>query len=228
MDDSAESDPLLGRTVADGRYEVLARLGTGGMGTVYRVRQHPLGADGGAEADPPRDGVGRHGGRTLRARDARDRGDRAPAHGACLRLRTDRRPAVSGDGVPGGPLAAPGAGSQRRAAGGARRLDRRAGGEGAGRRASGRRRASRPQARQRDAGRRVRRTRLRQGARLRHRALAGSGRRRLSHDGGRDHRDARVHVARAGVECPARRAQRSVFAGRGAVRDARGHAAVRG
>ncbi len=42
MDDSAQPDPLLGRTVADGRYEVLERLGAGGMGTVYRVRQHPL------------------------------------------------------------------------------------------------------------------------------------------------------------------------------------------
>jgi len=27
---------------ADGLYGVLERLGAGGMGTVYRVRQHPL------------------------------------------------------------------------------------------------------------------------------------------------------------------------------------------
>jgi len=42
MTEDASPDPLLGRTVADGRYQVLALLGVGGMGTVYRALQHPL------------------------------------------------------------------------------------------------------------------------------------------------------------------------------------------
>ena len=42
MTEDARPDPLLGRTVADGRYQVLALLGVGGMGTVYRALQHPL------------------------------------------------------------------------------------------------------------------------------------------------------------------------------------------
>ena len=37
-----KSDPLLGRTL-DGKYELLARLGQGGMGTVYRARRVHIG-----------------------------------------------------------------------------------------------------------------------------------------------------------------------------------------
>jgi eukaryotic-like serine/threonine-protein kinase len=40
----ADGDPMLGRTL-DGRFTVLARLGAGSMGTVYRARQHPVGRD---------------------------------------------------------------------------------------------------------------------------------------------------------------------------------------
>lgn len=39
---SSPPDPLIGRTVAD-RYLVMERIGAGGMGTVYKARQDPLG-----------------------------------------------------------------------------------------------------------------------------------------------------------------------------------------
>jgi serine/threonine-protein kinase len=37
-------DPMLGRTL-DGRFTILAKLGAGSMGTVYRARQHAMGRD---------------------------------------------------------------------------------------------------------------------------------------------------------------------------------------
>jgi serine/threonine-protein kinase len=40
----ADGDPMLGRTL-DGRYTVLAKLGAGSMGTVYRARQHAMGRE---------------------------------------------------------------------------------------------------------------------------------------------------------------------------------------
>jgi len=40
----APGDPMLGRTL-DGRFTILAKLGAGSMGTVYRARQHAMGRD---------------------------------------------------------------------------------------------------------------------------------------------------------------------------------------
>jgi eukaryotic-like serine/threonine-protein kinase len=40
----AGGDPMLGRTL-DGRFTILAKLGAGSMGTVYRARQHAMGRD---------------------------------------------------------------------------------------------------------------------------------------------------------------------------------------
>lgn len=41
---SADGDAMLGRTLG-GRFTLLARIGAGSMGTVYRARQHPVGRD---------------------------------------------------------------------------------------------------------------------------------------------------------------------------------------
>ncbi len=40
----AEHDPMVGRTL-EGRYTILARLGAGSMGTVYRAKQHAMGRE---------------------------------------------------------------------------------------------------------------------------------------------------------------------------------------
>jgi serine/threonine-protein kinase len=41
---AADGDPMLGRVLA-GRFAILARLGAGSMGTVYRARQSPIGRE---------------------------------------------------------------------------------------------------------------------------------------------------------------------------------------
>ncbi len=41
---TAEADPMVGRTL-EGRYTILARLGAGSMGTVYRAKQHAMGRE---------------------------------------------------------------------------------------------------------------------------------------------------------------------------------------
>jgi eukaryotic-like serine/threonine-protein kinase len=41
---AADGDPMLGRVIS-GRFTILARLGAGSMGTVYRARQSPIGRD---------------------------------------------------------------------------------------------------------------------------------------------------------------------------------------
>jgi serine/threonine-protein kinase len=42
--EAAEGDPMLGRVLA-GRFTILARIGSGSMGTVYRARQSPIARD---------------------------------------------------------------------------------------------------------------------------------------------------------------------------------------
>ena len=42
--DASVHDPLIGRTLSD-RFQILSRIGSGGMGTVYRARQLSLGRD---------------------------------------------------------------------------------------------------------------------------------------------------------------------------------------
>jgi serine/threonine-protein kinase len=41
---AAEQDPMVGRTL-EGRYTIIARLGSGSMGTVYRAKQHAMGRE---------------------------------------------------------------------------------------------------------------------------------------------------------------------------------------
>ena len=92
------ADPWLGRVV-DGRYRVLARLGTGGMGVVYRVEHLHLGKTAAMKVLAPGHRREARDGAAVSPRGAGGQQAQSPEHRPDVRLRPVRRRALPGDGV---------------------------------------------------------------------------------------------------------------------------------